>query len=109
MHKRVISLDARGSILGTQGDGFTSELGGIMEVALFLCLPLLLGLWCGLGLVHNYVVLVLGNEGGGPITCKVVIQWSRLKSSYEFHFEVLSNFSLSIEGLVQIQDVNPKT
>ena len=33
---------------------------------------------------------------------------SRLKPSYEFHFEGLSNFNASIEGLVQIQDVNPR-
>jgi hypothetical protein len=49
-----------------QGDGFASEPGGIMEVAMWLCLSLLLGLWCSLGLVPNYVVLALGNEGGGP-------------------------------------------
>ena len=54
-----------------QGDGFASESGGTMEVAMWLCLPLLLGLWCSLGLVPNYVVLgtlvfILGNEGGGP-------------------------------------------
>jgi hypothetical protein len=30
-------------------------------------------------------------------------QCSRLKLSYEFHFECLSNFNLSVEGLVQIQ------
>ena len=35
-------------------------------------------------------------------------QWSRLKPSYEFHFEGLSNFSPSVEGLVQIQDVESK-
>ena len=49
-----------------QGDGFASEPGGIMEVAVWLCVSLLLGLWCSLGLVPNYVVLVLDNEGGGP-------------------------------------------
>ena len=32
----------------------------------------------------------------------------RLKPSYEFHFEGLSNFSPSVEGLVQIWDVNPR-
>jgi hypothetical protein len=36
--------DAKGSIPRMQGDGFASELGGIMEVAVWLCLPLLLGL-----------------------------------------------------------------
>ena len=49
-----------------QGDGFASELGGIMEVAMWLCAPLLVGLSSSLGPVPNYVVLVLGNEGGGP-------------------------------------------
>ena len=34
-------------------------------------------------------------------------QCSRLKPSYEFHFEGLSNFSFSVEELVQMQDVNP--
>ena len=29
--------------------------------------------------------------------------------SYEFHFEGLSNFNSSVEGLVRIQDVNPRT
>ena len=33
-------------------------------------------------------------------------QCSRLKSSYELHFEGLSHFSSSVERLVQIQDVN---
>jgi hypothetical protein len=37
-----------------------------MEVAMWLCVTLLLGLWCSLGLVPNYVVLVMGNEGGSP-------------------------------------------
>ena len=49
-----------------QGDGFESEPGGIMEVAMWLCVPLLLGLWCSLAVEPNCVVLVLGNEGGGP-------------------------------------------
>ena len=35
-------------------------------------------------------------------------QRSRLKPSYEFRFEGLSNFSSFVEGLVQIQDVNPR-
>ena len=43
-HKRVIFRDAKGSVPGMQGDGFASEPGGIMEVAMWLCLPLLLGL-----------------------------------------------------------------
>ena len=48
-----------------QGDSFTSKPGGIGEVAMRLC--------SSLGLVPNYVVLVLGNlvlvlgnGGGGP-------------------------------------------
>ena len=47
-----------------QGDGFVSELGGIMEVVMWLCASLLVGLSSTLGLVSNYVVLVLDNEGG---------------------------------------------
>ena len=35
-------------------------------------------------------------------------QCSRSKPSYEFHFEGVSNFSPSVERLVQIQDVDPK-
>ena len=35
-------------------------------------------------------------------------QCSRLMPSYQFRFEGLSNFSLSFERLVQIQDVNPR-
>jgi hypothetical protein len=42
-----------------QSDGFASEPSGIVEVVVWLCIPLLLELWV-------YVVLVLGNEGGGP-------------------------------------------
>jgi hypothetical protein len=48
-----------------QADGSASKLGGIMEVAMWLYTPLLVGLWYSLGLVPNYVVLDLGNEGGG--------------------------------------------
>ena len=36
------------------------------------------------------------------------IKWSRLKPSYEFHFEGLSNYSSSVEGLVQIQDASAR-
>jgi hypothetical protein len=43
-HKKVISWDARGLVPGMQGDGFASEPGGIMEVAVWLCASLLLGL-----------------------------------------------------------------
>jgi hypothetical protein len=41
-------------------------------------------------------------EVGSPGQC------SRLKSSYEFQFEGLSNFSPLVEGLVKIQNVNSK-
>ena len=37
-----------------------------------------------------------------PLSCE---QWSRLKPSYEFHFEGLLYFSASVEGLVQIQEI----
>ena len=42
--KGVISRHAKGLVLEMQGDGFASEPGGIMEVAMWLCEPLLLGL-----------------------------------------------------------------
>ena len=48
-----------------QGDSFPSEPSGIMEVAMWLCAPLRVGLWYSLGLVHNYVVLIFGNERWG--------------------------------------------
>ena len=49
-----------------QGDMFAPELGGIMEVAMWLCTLLLVGLSSSLGLIPNYVVLALGNDGVGP-------------------------------------------
>ena len=48
-----------------QGDVFATELSGIMEVAIWLCAPLLVGLCSSLGLVPNHVVLVPSNEGEG--------------------------------------------
>jgi hypothetical protein len=42
--KRVISHDAKGLIPKMQGEGSASEPGRIMEVAMWLCVPLLLGL-----------------------------------------------------------------
>ena len=53
-----------------------------MQVAVWPCLPLLLGLWCSLGLVPSYVVLVLGNEGGGPHhmqDCHTQVLWIGFK------------------------------
>ena len=43
-----------------------------------------------------------GEPGNRPSQC------SRLKPSYEFHIEGLLDFSSSVEGLVEIQDVNPR-
>ena len=42
------------------------KLGEVMDVAMWFCAPLLVGLCSSLGLVLNHVVLVLGNKGGGP-------------------------------------------
>ena len=64
--KEVGPQRTKGSIPGIQGDGFASKPSGIMEVAVWLCIPLLIGLWV-------YVVLVLGNGGGVLIISKVVI------------------------------------
>ena len=49
-----------------QGDGFATKPGGIMEVALWLLHTVTSWALISLGLVPNYVVLVLRNEGGGP-------------------------------------------
>ena len=38
-----------------------------------------------------------------------LLKCSRLKPSYEVHLEGFSNFSPSVEGYVQIQDVNLRT
>ena len=43
-HKGVIPQDAKGLVPGMQGDGFASKLGGIMKVAMWLCVRLLLEL-----------------------------------------------------------------
>lgn len=59
-HKRAVCRDAR--VWSPKcNDGFASKPGGIMEVAIILCIPSLLGLSCSLGLVSNYDLLVLGN------------------------------------------------
>jgi hypothetical protein len=44
-HKGLFPGMQGGSVVGMQGDGFASEPSGIMKVAVWLCLPLLLGLW----------------------------------------------------------------
>ena len=41
-----------------------------------------------------------------PTLCNM--QCSKLRPSYEFHFEGLSNFNPSIEGSVQLQGLNPR-
>ena len=47
--KEIGSRDARGSVPMMHGDGFTSEPGGIMEVTMWLCAPLLVWalMWLG--------------------------------------------------------------
>jgi hypothetical protein len=42
--KEVVPQITKGSSPGMQGDGFASEPGEIMEVVVWLCVPLLLGL-----------------------------------------------------------------
>jgi hypothetical protein len=82
-----------------QGDGFASEPGGIMEVAMWLCIVLLLGLWCSLGLVPNYVVLVPGKESGGPHHmqgCHTRGLWIGLRKLVVLTFEYSSNIQLRL-------------
>jgi hypothetical protein len=57
-----------------QGDGFASELGAIMEVAMLLCAPLLIRLSSSLDLVPK--ICCVGSRQvkvGVRIICKVVI------------------------------------
>ena len=63
-----------------------------MEVAMWLCAPLLVGLWSSLGLVSNYDVWVVGNESGGPHHRQMPMDWFKEASS--FYFEYLSNIQL---------------
>ena len=53
-----------------QGDDFATELGGIMEVAMWIAHYYYLGFDL---LVPNNVVLVLGSGSGVLIICKVII------------------------------------
>jgi hypothetical protein len=66
--------------------------------------------------ISTPVILVTGSQAQIPwekalgaswfLACK---QCSRVKPSYKFHFEGLSNFSpLLVEELVSIRDVNPR-
>ena len=50
-----------------------------------------------------------GARNGPSIFDLYCNQCSRLKPSYEFHFEGLSNIGATVEGLVQIQNVDPRT
>ena len=83
-----------------QGDGFASEPGGLMEVVVWLCLSLLLGLWCSLDLVPSFVVLILGNEGGGPHHmqgCHIRGPMDWFKEASSFDFEYSSNIQLRLK------------
>ena len=67
--KGVDTWDTRGQ--------FCNRLDGMLEVAmwlcvLWLCVPILVGLWYSLGLIPNFVALRLDNEGGALIICKAV-------------------------------------
>lgn len=64
--KGVSSWYARGLVPGMQGDSSPTELGGIMEVAMCLCISLLLGFDLAWGLVPSSIGLRLGNEGRDP-------------------------------------------
>ena len=66
------------------------------------------GCCLGKGVGYEKAFLCCLGTGDQPIHYDAPKQCSRLKPSYEFHFEGLSNFSISVEGLVQIQDVKPR-
>ena len=58
--------------------------------------------YLGGGMMDASSLLPYPRNGGEPT------RWSRLKSSYEFHFDGFSNFSPLVEVLVRIQDVDPR-
>ena len=95
-----------------QGDGFATEQGRIMKVATWLCAPLLVGLWSNLGLVPNYVVLVLGNEGVGlsshaRLSYTGPMDW--FKEARAFDFERSSNIQSKLTYDFLILMFSPKT
>ena len=85
-----------------QGDGFATKPGGIMEVAMWLCAPLLVGLWSSLGLAPNYDVPILANGGEGPHDIQDRHTWGLgfgLKEASGFDFEYSSNIQLRLHCL----------
>lgn len=105
-HKVVSSRHKGGWYPGCKGLGtqitkwwFCNRMGGIMEVAMWLCASLLVGLWSSLGLVPIYVVWVLGNEGwGGGSSTYVGLSYTWLRNWFKdangFDFEYSSNIQL---------------
>ena len=72
-----------------------------MEVAMWFCALLLVGLWFSLVLVPNYVVLVLGNTCGDPhhvqrSSCTGLMEW--FKEARGFDFEYSSNIQLNLNS-----------
>ena len=93
-----------------QGDGFATELGGILEEAMRLCTP------CGSStqlccVGFENIVLVLGNEGGGPhhmqrSSYKGPKDW--FKEASGFDFEYSSNIQLRLSFLLLYTYFKPK-
>ena len=92
-----------------KGGNFATERGEIMEVAMWLCTSLPIGLWSSLDLVPNYVTLVLGhlmlvlsNEGGSPHhmqSCRTHDLGVNLRKLSSFYHEYSSNIQLELHFL----------
>ena len=72
--RRQAYKSQRGLVPRMQGDDFATELGGIMEVAMWIAHYYYLGFDL---LVPNNVVLVLGSGSGVLIICKVIIHMAQ--------------------------------
>ena len=91
----------KGYVPMMQGDSFPSEPSGIMEVAMWLCAPLRVGLWYSLGLVHNYVVLIFSNERWGSSSYARSsytgpMDWFKEASGFDFEYSSNIQWRLKI-------------
>ena len=81
-----------------QGDGFATKRVGIMEVAMWLCALLLVGLWSNLGLDPTMLCQL---QMGVLIICKVVMQGPRdqFKETSVFDFNYIYQMFNSDYGI----------
>jgi hypothetical protein len=81
-------------------NGFASGPGGVIDVAMWFCALLLVGLWSSLVPIPNNVVLVPGNTCGDPHHvqghyARGLLEW--FKEARGFDFEYSSNIQLKLK------------